>query len=381
MSPSACVGVGFAYDKRDGRSGGTTVVGLVISAAAIVASSVFGSSLRHFSETPSQQGWTWDVKVGNPHTQVDTRAQSTPFFSATPAVAGFVGITGEPGGSARVNDTFSAIVGFDGPLDRMALPVLAGRTPRNPDEVAMGTRTLDAAHARVGDEVTIEGDLGSARYRVVGTVVVSPLIANGQIRLGEGMVATLAGLARVAQSPPVNQYLVALRSDRATADGLAALRSQFPNAVVPFFRAADVENLWQIRNLPYLLAVLLVLLSLGTLAHVLIASTRDHRRDLATLAALGCTPRQLSRVVRWQAAALAIPAIAIALPLGIVAGRLAWQRLTHQLGVKAPTNVAGISLALGSASFAIVVEAVALLPGRRAARRSHASALRSKLRE
>ena len=377
ISPSASVGLGFAYDTRNGLGSRTTVIGLVVSVGAIVGSAVFAASLLRFSATPAQQGWTWDVAVGNPHTQVDTRDEAVPFLAATPAVAGFVGITGEPSGSAVVNGTFSAVVGFDDSPSSIGPPLLSGRAPSTAAEVAMGARTMEAAHARIGDEVTVESDAGTAKYRVVGTAVISPLIANGQNHLGEGLMVTVEGLGRISSSPLVNQYLISLRPTVPMPEALAALRSKFPSAVVPFYRAADVENLWHVRNLPYLLALLLVLLALGTLTHSLVASVRDHRRDLATLAALGFTPRQLSRVVRWQAAALVVPAAVIAIPLGIVAGRVIWQGLVNQLGVRTPTVVPALVFVVGAAALALLVNAVAVLPSRRAASGDPVSALRS----
>jgi ABC-type lipoprotein release transport system permease subunit len=377
ISPSASVGLGFAYDTGNRFARRTTVIGLIVSLGAIVASAVFAASLLRFSATPAQQGWTWDLAVGNPHTQVDTRDEAVPFLTAAPVVAGFVGITGEPSFGAAVNGKFSTIVGFDESSGSIGPPILTGRAPSTAEEIAIGVRTMEAAHARIGDEVTVESDAGTANYRVVGTAVVSPLITNGQIRLGEGMMVTLEGLGRVSSSPLVNQYLISLRRTVPLPEALAALRSQFPSAVVPFYRAADVENLWHVRNLPYLLALLLVILALGTLAHSLVASVRDHRRDLATLAALGFTPRQLSRVVRWQAASLVVPSVAVAIPLGIVAGRLAWQGLADQLGVSTPTVVPALALIIGAVALALLVNAVAVLPSRRAASGDPVSALRS----
>ena len=48
-----------------------------------------------------------------------------------------------------------------------------------------------------------------------------------------------------------------------------------------------------------------------------VASVRDRRRDLATLSAVGFTRLQLGSVVRWQAAALVIPAVVIIIKINI----------------------------------------------------------------
>jgi putative ABC transport system permease protein len=381
-SPSALVGVGFAYGNRNGRGGAPIMIGLVFGAAAIIASAVFSASLHAFAASPRQQGWSWDVEVGNPHTRVDTRGDAVPLLAADPAVERFVGITGEQGGPALVNGTFTNIVGFDVALGDVTPPVLDGRAPTAPDEVAMGVRTLAAAHTRIGEEVTIAGGQSgvAATYHVVGAMVVSPLITNGQVRLGEGVAATLDGLERISPGSPVNQYLIELRPGVDRDSALATLRARFPNAVVPYFRAADVENLWRIRTLPYLLGLLLLVLSLGTLLHALISSVRDRRRDLATLTAIGFTRRQRRSIVRWQTAALVVPAVAIALPIGVIGGRVAWHRLARQLGVSAPAVTPVLLMTLGMIGLFLAVTAIAILPSHRAATTYSAIDLRSDTR-
>lgn len=72
--------------------------------------------------------------------------------------------------------------------------------------------------------------------------------------------------------------------------------------------------------MPLALGLVLVALAVGTLAQVLLTSVR-RRRDLAVLKTLGLSRWQVQAVVAWQAVALAAAALAVGLPLGVVAGR------------------------------------------------------------
>ena len=40
---------------------------MAIAVAGVVASITVGTSLRHLVDTPREQGWNWDVIVGNPN--------------------------------------------------------------------------------------------------------------------------------------------------------------------------------------------------------------------------------------------------------------------------------------------------------------------------
>src|SRR5207247_8354236 len=56
----------------------------------------------------------------------------------------------------------------------VAPPVLAGRLPRAPNEIALGGRELRALHKRVGDRTISRGAHGPVPLVVVGQVVLSP---------------------------------------------------------------------------------------------------------------------------------------------------------------------------------------------------------------
>src|SRR6185295_11732925 len=101
----------------------------------------------------------------------------------------------------------------------------------------------------------------------------------------------------------------------------------------PAERPGDVSSLSRIADVPVLLASLLAVLAIGTLAHTLITGISRRRRDLAILKTLGFVRRQLRGAVAWQATTLTLFALVIGLPVGLAVGRWGWKLFADQLGV------------------------------------------------
>src|SRR5215208_6151384 len=80
-----------------------------------------------------------------------------------------------------------------------------------------------------------------------------------------------------------------------------------------------------------LLAVLLAVLGAATLGHLLVTVIRRRRRDLGVLKTIGFVRGQVAATVAWQATTLALLALLVGLPLGLVAGRWAWLLLNRDL--------------------------------------------------
>lgn len=139
-------------------------------------------------------------------------------------------------------------------------------------------------------------------------------------------------------------------------------------------RPASLER---VRNIPLVLAVLLAVLAAAALTHGLFSSVRRRQRDLAVLAALGFTRRQMVGAVAWQAATFAVVALAVAMPLGVVAGRRAWGLVADGLGIPPALRVPLGALSLVAVATGVVAFAVATVPARRGARLRPAAVLRA----
>jgi ABC-type lipoprotein release transport system permease subunit len=122
---------------------------------------------------------------------------------------------------------------------------------------------------------------------------------------------------------------------------------------------------------------LLALLAVGTLAHTLVSATRRRRRDLAILKTLGFVRPQVRGTLAWQATTLGTVALLVGLPTGIAGGRWGWRLFAGQLGVLADPVVPLLAIYIVVPAALFLVNVVAALPGRAAARTQPATVLRS----
>jgi putative ABC transport system permease protein len=148
-------------------------------------------------------------------------------------------------------------------------------------------------------------------------------------------------------------------------------------AVTTDQRPGDIKNYAAIQDTPLVLGAVLVLLAVGTLAHVLLTGVRRRRRDLAVLKTLGLVRSQVLRVVAWQASALAGAALLVGLPLGILAGRWVWALFAGSAGVSAAADVPVLLVLLAIPVTLVLANLIAAGPGWDAARVRPAAVLRT----
>ncbi len=106
---------------------------------------------------------------------------------------------------------------------------------------------------------------------------------------------------------------------------------------------------------------------------------RDGQRppSRAVLKTLGFTQRQLAATVAWQATVAGVSGLAAGIPLGIIVGRWLWTLFARQIYAVPEPTVPAWSVALLAVGTLILVNLVAALPGRAAARTPAALALRA----
>jgi hypothetical protein len=262
--------------------------------------------------------------------------------------------------------------------------VVEGRAPETSDEVVLGTKTLKSAHLNLGQTIDAQLQEGTSPrpLRIVGRAVF-PFFGHGSFTptgLGEGAAVRDAVpdrqgvnffLARLAPGTPIDPVAF-----EAVLRQLNVCPGDQACGVFTAQRPVDISNYARIQGTPLVLAGVLAVLAVGTLAHLLITSIRRRRRDLAVLKTLGFLRGQISAAVAWQASILVALALLIGLPVGVAAGRWVWMLSASRLGVPADPLVpftfviAAIPVAL------VLANALAAGPGLVAGRLSPASVLR-----
>ena len=196
--------------------------------------------------------------------------------------------------------------------------------------------------------------------------------------LGEGAAMTFRALQPITPSTPQELCCLAVQVRIAAgADRVATLirLEQFggPAPGLP----TTVADFGGVDELPLALSGVLMALAAGTLAHTLVLAVRRRRRDLAILKTLGFDRRQIVATVAWQATTFAALGLLVGLPLGVAAGRWAWNLFADQLGV-VPEPVTPVPLILLIIPGAVLLANIAgAFPARIAARTCPALVLRA----
>jgi ABC-type antimicrobial peptide transport system permease subunit len=380
LAPTVTNGLRMALERGRGRTAvpvRSAYLGAVFGVLGVTAVLVFASSLDHLGATPRLYGSTWDFEAADTNFTDDPTACNQNDLGLT-RVAG-VGAVGavcsndlELGGRPITGWGFTPIRGTIGP------EVVTGRAPRAPDEVALGATTLRALGKSLGDTVQARGPNGPVRYTIVGRAVF-PILDQPQA-LADGAAFTGAGLARVFDSnTSSNRYLLGRFAAGADRDAVTRRIAAIPALDPPAGARVPVEinRVRHVDWLPAALAVGVAALALVAILHALVSSVRRRRRDLALLKALGFDRHQTQATIAWQATTMGVVALAIGLPVGVALGKLAWRLVASGLGVTttAPLPVAAVLLTIPIAI--AVVNVLAYIPGRTAARTPAAVALRA----
>jgi putative ABC transport system permease protein len=142
-------------------------------------------------------------------------------------------------------------------------------------------------------------------------------------------------------------------------------------------RPAAVRGFRELRMAPYVFAGVVFVIALATMAHYLLTSAQRRRRDLAVLRALGMVPSRLRGVLGVQAVVVTVLALVVAIPVGLVGGRVLWQLTARWLYVADDVMLPALGV-LGVAVVTVGAAAVlSLVAARRAAHQSPAAAFAS----
>jgi FtsX-like permease family len=367
LPPAIALGVRMALERRSGtdsilvRSG---LVAAVVGVTAVVAAFAVREAVADTIAHPERGGKTWELAY---YPQVSEKA-----IADDPDVAGAAKVT-----NARVDlrgETVSAY-GIRQLRRPLHMVVLAGRAPLRPDEIAIAPSTAHLLGVGIGDSVP-GGPRGTRPVRVVGKAL---LVEDGGLTAyDEGVWTTEAGLKRLAP-PQVDwtYYFVHVRQGANVAGLRRRLEAAGGVTNDGWPPPAAQANLHTTRNAPAFLGVLLALLGAAAVGHALVMTERRRRRDLAVLRALGMSKRQVRAVLAWQAATVALVGVAFGVPLGIVAGRLAWHWIASSMPLVYVSPGITVAAALVVPGALLVAAAAAAWPARRAAQARPATVLRA----
>ena len=385
-------GARLATEPGQGRTAvpvRAALAGTTLSVLAVTAAFTFGANLLHLVHSPRLYGQAWDAAIDLQFSPIQP-SQAQNRFGTIPGVTGW---TYGDHGIIGINGHLIPAIGLTpgrGPL--ISPTLLAGRPPRTGREIVLGSSTLHDLGLHVGQQVPVTVDGRQVQDRIVGQAVF-PNFGQGSFTptdLGEGAETTAAVLRPQAALYGERSGFQVVLLRFARGPGRSAAITRFRHSMAGFCadvqqstcvelgqRPNGVTNYALIDGTPEVLAGLLAALGVAVLTQLSVVSGRRRRHDFAVLRALGLLRRQVSQVAAWQVSTLAGLALLIGLPLGVAAGRWSWHLFAAGLGVSADASLPVTLLLVMVPAVLIIANAVALWPGRSAARVSPARALRT----
>jgi hypothetical protein len=359
---------------------------VAVGVAGVLAVGTVERSVHHLLTTPTLFGAPWDAEAELDAVLDEGIDEGIEALGADPDVAlvasvrqplvedGMMEASG-PSGQARV-EPFT----FDVTRGPVPLVVAEGRVP-GPGEAAVGAEVLDRLGARIGDQVVVAGSAGPVPMTIVGRT-----INAGSNELDQGFYVPPETLDRLLAGCPSADDIrcqtetfgvgVGFRDGADRNAALARARAIVPD-LQPTPRPSVVDSLGEIGSTPTWLGVFLGLLGLAGLIHALIVGGRRSEHDLAVSRALGLRPRQASRAIAWGAGLVAAAGAVIGVALGLLLGRLVWQRVVDGVGSLLDTETPRGLLVAVPAGAVLVAVMVAIVPGHRAASLRPGDALRA----
>jgi hypothetical protein len=382
LGPSAAAGLSMSVAPRRAVAFRAASLAAVVAVAGVVAAVTFGVSLHHLVDTPREQGWNWDVFVGNPN--------AGQAFGNDPIAPALQAKMTRLLAADRYVGAFSAVALTDGTIDGHAIGiagvqpikgsihprVVQGRSPRTANEIAVGGDVLERLHKDIGQSVMVQVEHHRTKMRIVGESL-QPTAGDVSTQLAGGGVTTLAALKRMQPDAAAFQFAVRYRSGVDHDAARQSLLASFGREVLHPYPGGQVGNLARVDSLPYLLAGLLVVLACGALGLTLLGSVRNHHRDLAVLETIGFVRRQVMATVAWQATAVALVAVVIGVPVGLAVGRWTWRLVADNVGSVSPAVIPLAAVLLVVPATLVVANLLAGAPAWTAGRIEPSEALRT----
>jgi ABC-type lipoprotein release transport system permease subunit len=378
--PPISIGTGLALER--GRGDRSLPVRLAIFGGIVAVVGVIGClgllhGINDALHQPTRSGQVWDA-TAFPETAKDL-SKTVTVMRRDPAVNA---IAVERRKTLNVGGTGLPLYALEPLRGHRTFTVLHGHAPSGTNEVLLGPSTSRALHRDIGSHITLaSGNRPSVRMSVVG---VGLLPQEAHSSFDQGAWVSPTGFARITGGSAAADFesgdvrVVATFRPSAKAAAVGERISNTAHVEVdPIVLPQDVLLLRNVRTLPKDLAIFLVLLGVAALGHALVTAVRRRRHDIAVLRTLGFTPRQAALCIAAQASTIGVISLVIGIPLGLVAGQLAWRWVADvtPLLYVAPVTVFAIVLLIPAT--VLGVNLLAAWPANRASRIRPADVLRT----
>jgi putative ABC transport system permease protein len=393
--PSVLIGVRYAFERGRGRTPvpvGSALLGTVLAVTALSATAVFGASLTQLINSPALYGAPYDMNFANEGTGSGA-VLTGPLLHSLQRDPAIDRITLAAEVEMNVNGRHVRAVAVTAARGPALISGVDGRLPRGDQDIMLGAATLRGVRAGAGDQVQVTVNdpvTGAARttpFRVTGRASFAPSFGTGGF--GSGAALTVSALLhaqcpdggpaclRKARQGLIYSVLVHAVPGPSGAAALARYTSKYHAFVADPEQPTELINFGESVSFPLLFGVALSLFGAATLVHLLLVSVHRRRAEAGLLKVLGFVRRQVAAVISWQATAIILVGVVAGVPLGIVAGKVAWRLFATSFGVVPVAVVQAVPLVLLAAIALAAANLLAVLPALLAGRARPADLLRA----
>ncbi len=437
LRPARQTGVMAAVGRPVGRRLANPWPGLVSLALAVavsIAGLTYVASLRHLEQTPRLTGWNWDMAV-DVEGDSAARAATMTELAGLPDVDVLTQGTMSPPVFLSIPDTDLQVWpwSFDTGPGALTPPIVAGRAPEGPDEIAIDEVFAGFTGHGVGDVVVLSrpslaeqiapgfSHSGIAfeapptallleSFEITGIAVLSTdrtaEFAQASFTLdglgdffapSDDEIAAARAWLPADLSDDVREEVDGFLSDDFSLDDRVAYIRVTHDRETAVQRISEIEGVSEVRapgpmevltllnglnvadndRVPTALA-LMGLLAAGALGiYLLVTAMWARRSELAVLRALGLSGSNLRSSFAAQAITTVAMVLVVAVPVGVFAGQWAWTKYASDLDIVEEPVVPTPALAMGTIVALAIGVIVATLVGWLVVRRSAAEQLRA----
>lgn len=347
---------------RNPRRTAATASALMIGLALVTTMSVLGASINKSIDVGVKKEFTTDYLVSN--------AIGSPFSTA---IADKIAKTEGVGESAaqqtaifKIGDSTTYATAVDSEaLNRIfAIKYVEGTKALGKGEIALNEGKAETVGAKVGDTIRLRFPSGPLKAKVSGIYAETYVVGSAMIPFST---VTDAQLKRADTGISVN---AAEGVDKEQlGKRLEALTASSPTVTVQNQKDFAESQRSQVNQLLYLIYALLglaIVIAVLGIVNTLALSVIERTREVGLLRAVGLSRRQLRRMVRLEAIAIAVLGAVLGVVMGILFG-VVLQRAVQDEGIT-DLAIPWARLAIFVGLSALVGVLAAVLPARRAAR-------------
>jgi putative ABC transport system permease protein len=360
-----------------------TLLAIVLGSATVVFSTGLSASAQRWNAALVRADHV-QVQVANPPAGGPTRLEGTgrrqaqgtrmtaaeveAFLRSVPGARYVTAVFQDEAAVAGITEN-APLYAYRGDAAHLGYQILDGRWIAGAGEAVVGAETLRLTGKSLGDSLTLSIAGQTVTVKIVGEL----------FGVHSDIHVDLASVPFMESESGMDTYYVGLKPgvtanqfiDRVATGGNAGLIAQQPDT-------DEISMAPLLTVIGALTLALLIVAGLGV-AHTAVLNTRERRRDLAIVKAVGMTPAQAVVMVITSMAVLGIIGGILGLPGGVAAQQAIIRFIGDSEGTRLPQAIIDVyatpQLAGLLLSGVLIAVLGALIPARQAARISTAAAL------